>query len=131
LRGLLARLRTAEERARALEQAAQKSPPLPVLSPERPKGLRTGSRPKPAAAGWDADEDPDAPARGENRLIREIKSRYGSFVRERAGFDALTVLADVQTRLEDLPGLDPAELFDAAADLAALSLVLSRGLNEE
>jgi hypothetical protein len=50
-----------------------------------------------------------------------------SFVQERGGFDAGTVLADIQTRLEDLPALDAAEVFDAAADLGALSLVLARG----
>jgi hypothetical protein len=127
LRGLLARLRNAEERVRALEQNAQQLPPVALASPERVRRSELRSRRVDADADWDGEDDSEAPVRGERRLGREIRSRYLSFVQERGGFDAGTVLADIQTRLEDLPALDAAEVFDAAADLGALSLVLARG----
>jgi hypothetical protein len=125
LRGVLSRLRDAEERLRTAEQASQKVPP-PAKAPE-PLRSSTRSQRAPFRPGWEADDDPDEPARGERRLFGEIKARYAEFVRDRVGFDPAAVLADAQARLEDLPGLDPAELFDVAADLGALSLVLARG----
>jgi hypothetical protein len=127
LRGVLARLRNAEERVRALEQSAQQLPPVAAPPPERLRRSGLRSRQAEAQAEWDSEDDAEAKVRGERRLGREIRDRYLSFVQERGGFDAGTVLADVQTRLEDLPGLDAVELFDAAADLGALALVLARG----
>jgi hypothetical protein len=123
LRGLLSRLATAEARVRTLEENAQKVVPL-APPPERPRASRPRTRRPAAPAGWEED-DADGPVRGERRLTREIKERYLSYVRG-ASFDAAGLLADVQTRLEDLPALDAAELLDAAADLGALALVIAR-----
>lgn len=124
LSGLLARVRAAEERARTLEKTA---PAVPLLAqPARPRRAR---RELPAA--WENDDYGDAPVRGERRLAVEIKTRYAEFVQDRGGFDAGRVLADIQARLEELPGLDPSELVDAAADLGALALFVSRGQPEE
>jgi hypothetical protein len=68
------------------------------------------------------EDDHREPSRGEERLLREVRRRPRSFVAERGRWDPAAVLSDVEGRLGDLPDLDPAELFDAAADLAALAL---------
>jgi hypothetical protein len=125
LRGLLNRARASEERVRELEQATQKTPTLMLAAPAPRTTSR--SRRERIPPGWEGDDEPDEPARGERRLVGEIKSRYAAFVRDRTGFDPSAVLSDVQARLEELPGLDAAEVFDTAADLGALALLLSRG----
>jgi hypothetical protein len=56
----------------------------------------------------------------------KIRRRHREFVRDRGRFDPSAVLADVESRLCELPELDPGELFDAAADLAALALAVGR-----
>ncbi|HEY3496808.1 MAG TPA: hypothetical protein VGK73_19050 [Polyangiaceae bacterium] len=123
LQGVLARLNAAESRVRELEQAG----PPPVLT-AAPAPVRRSRRELPAA--WENEDDEDAPTRGERRLALEIKARYTEFVRDRSGFDAREVLADVQTRLEELPALDATELLETAADLGALALFASRGQRE-
>jgi hypothetical protein len=128
LRALLNRARASEERVRELEQATQKGPAL-VLAAPAPRAASRSRRER-IPPGWEGDDEPDEPARGERRLVGEIKSRYAAFVRDRTGFDPSAVLSDVQTRLEELPGLDAAEVFDTAADLGALALLLSRGSDE-
>ena len=90
--------------------------------------MRRARRELPAA--WENEDDEDAPTRGERRLALEIKARYTEFVRDRSGFDPREVLADVQTRLEELPALDATELLETAADLGAIALFASRGQRE-
>jgi hypothetical protein len=129
IRGLLERIAAADERARTLEQTSP-GPVIPgTLSIDGPR-WRAGNFER--ALRRDDDEvESDAPAAGEARLFREIRVRYQRLVRERAR-DTTGLLADIEARLGELPDLDPGELADAAADLAALSLVVARrgGLDE-
>ncbi len=122
LRALLERVATAEERVRELEHAGPTvaTPITVALEPSRPQVVST------ARALRDDDEnDDDARPPGEARLFREIHGRYQRLVRERER-DAAGLLADIEERLAELPDLDPGELADAAADLAALALLLGR-----
>ena len=68
---------------------------------------------------------------GDTRLFREIRARYQDLLRGRGREDAASLLSDIEARLDDLPDLDPGELSDVAADLAALALVVSRGGPDE
>lgn len=123
IRGLIERMAEIDARARTLEQQGP-SPGLPVtLSIDGPR-WRTTPFERPVRLEDDEIES-EAPAAGETRLFREIRARYQRLVRERAR-DASGLLADIEARLGELPDLDPAELADAAADLAALSLVVAR-----
>jgi hypothetical protein len=128
IRGLLERLAAADASARALAKAGP-APVVPtMLSIDGPRWRSSAERP----VRRDDDEiESDAPAAGETRLFREIRARYQRLVRERAR-DTTGLLADIEARLGELPDLDPGELADAAADLAALSLVVARrgGLDE-
>jgi hypothetical protein len=118
VRGLVGELKAVTARARELETELARTrgmPPLPFAPGPAPRTRRARS-----------DDDHDEPSRGEERLTREIRRRHREFVRDRARFDPSAVLADVESRLGELPDLDPAELFDAAADLAALALAVGR-----
>jgi hypothetical protein len=75
----------------------------------------------------DEDDARETRVRDEAPLFREIRTRYDRLARGRGREDASGLLADIELRLGDLPDLDPAELTDVAADLAALALVVSRG----
>lgn len=123
VRGLVTELKAATARARELEtelaRARGTSPLTFVASP--PSRARRSRR----------DDEHDEPSRGEERLTREIRRRHREFVRDRGRFDPSAVLSDVESRLGDLPDLDPAELFDAAADLAALALAVGRSPSGE
>jgi hypothetical protein len=77
------------------------------------------------------EDEQGEPSRGEERLTREIRRRHREFSRDRGRFDPYAVLSDVESRLGELPDLDPAELFDAAADLAALALAVGRAPSGE
>jgi hypothetical protein len=59
-------------------------------------------------------------------LFGEIRTRARELDRERPRPDPDAELGEIETRLADLPELDPAEIFDIAADLAALALHLRR-----
>jgi hypothetical protein len=118
VRTLVAELKAASTRARELETELARtrgSAPLPFSSGPAARSRRSRG-----------DDDHDEPSRGEERLAREIRRRHREFVRDRGRFDPAAVLADVESRLGDLPDPDPAELFDAAADLAALALAVGR-----
>jgi hypothetical protein len=118
VRALVSELKVANARVRELEAEVARtrgSPPMSFVPPAEPRARRLRS-----------DDDHHEPSRGEERLSREIRRRHKEFVRDRARFDPAAVLADVESRLGDLPDLDPAELFDAAADLAALALAVGR-----
>lgn len=118
VRGLVTELKAVTSRARELETElarAKGTSPMP-LSPAPEVRARRSRR----------DDEHDEPSRGEERLVREIRGRHRDFVRDRGRFDPAAVLADVESRLGELPDLDPSELFDAAADLAALALAVGR-----
>jgi hypothetical protein len=129
IRGLIERIAEVDARARTLEQTGPSPTTQVTLSIDGPR-WRTSPFERPVRLE-DDDVESDAPAAGESRLFREIRARYQRLVRERAR-DASGLLADIEARLGELPDLDPGELADAAADLAALSLVLARkgGLDE-
>jgi len=125
IRGLIERITRAEGRVRELEQATPPATPVAV-SLEGPT-FRSSRR---KSASTEADEEADAPnddapVAGEARLFREIRARYQRLVHERAR-DPQGLLADIEARLDELPDLDPGELADAAADLAALALAVRR-----
>jgi hypothetical protein len=122
LRALLERVATAEGRVHELEHAGPTvALPIPAaLEPSRPQVVSTAH-----AARDDDESDDDTRPPGEARLFREIHGRYQRLVRERER-DAAGLLADIEERLAELPDLDPGELADAAADLAALALLLGR-----
>ena len=123
LKALLGRVSSAESRVRDLEQAVP-SASLPVTVSIDGRGWRKGPFERPAPLDDDELEG-DATPTGEARLFREIRARYQRLVRER-GRDTSGLLADIEHRLGELPDLDPSELADAAADLAALALVVRR-----
>jgi hypothetical protein len=125
LKALLERMAGAEARVRTLEQSTPSpaSPPMAVSIDAR--GFRRGPFERPLPIDDDELEG-EAPAAGEARLFREIRARYQRLVRE-SGRDSAGLLADIENRLGELPDLDAVELADAAADLAALALVLARG----
>jgi len=123
LKALIGRVTSAEARVRELEQA-EPTRSLPVTVSIDGRGWRRGPFERPAHLDDDELEG-DAPPTGEARLFREIRERYQRLVRER-GRDTSGLLADIETRLGDLPDLDAGELADAAADLAALALIVRR-----
>lgn len=123
VRGLVTELKAATARARELETELARTrgtSPLPFVPGPAPRARRARN-----------EDDHEEPSRGEERLSREIRRRHREFVRDRARFDPSAVLADVESRLGELPDLDPAELFDAAADLAALALAVGRASPDE
>jgi hypothetical protein len=123
LRALVTELKQVTSRARELETElarTRETSPATFASAPSPRGRR-----------FRGDDAPEEPSRGEERLSREIRVRHREFVRDRGRFNPSVVLADVESRLGELPDLDPAELFDAAADLAALALAVGRALPDE
>jgi hypothetical protein len=123
LRGLVAELKTVTARNRELETELARSRGTSVVA--------FAAGPSPRARRSRAEDEHDEPSRGEERLSREIRHRHREFVRDRGRFDPSAVLADVESRLGELPDPDPAELFDASADLAALALVVGRAASSE
>jgi hypothetical protein len=122
IRALVAGVTAADERVRVLERS------LPTaLSPSTPLDGPTYRAAPLASRAHDEDEELDAPAKAaaEERLFREIRSRYQRLFYDRPQ-NVAELLADVEARLGELPELDAAELADVAADLAALALVVSR-----
>jgi hypothetical protein len=118
VRGLVTELQAVTTRARELETELARTrgtSPLPFVPGPSPRARRSR-----------AEDEHAEPSRGEERLSREIRRRHREFVRDRGRFDPSAVLADVESRLGELPDLDPSELFDAAADLAALALAVGR-----
>ncbi len=123
VRALVTELKTVSTRARELEAELARTrgaSPLPFAPVTQPRARPSRS-----------EDDHDEPSRGEERLTREIRRRHQEFVRDRGRFDPAAVLADVESRLGELPDLDPAELFDAAADLAAVALAVGRAVPNE
>jgi hypothetical protein len=133
LRELLERLSALSAQARALEQARVRELSTAPLAAIVEGAAWRASRASRARSETDDDEEreADAPAPSESRLFREIRDRYGKLTRGRGREDASALLADIEARLDDLPDLDPAELSEVAADLGALSLLLTRGSHSD
>ena len=131
VRALLERLASVAEQARAVAQGAARGvepgPSVVVVAPAASRASRRGRNERHDDEDEDAPLAPDAPASGEARLFREIRSRYQELLRGRGREGASALLSDIEARLDDLPDLDPGELGDVAADLAALALVVGRG----
>ncbi|HEX6766250.1 MAG TPA: hypothetical protein VF103_12250 [Polyangiaceae bacterium] len=105
VRSALDRLARADAERRSLEARlrGEPAPPIAEVRPLPPRRLRRDE-----ARDW-ADDEPDSeqPNRSERRFFKEIRRRAGE-------------LAEGRSR----PELDPAEIVDIAADLAALALRL-------
>jgi len=128
VRSLLERLSVLSAQARALEQAPRAVEPGPSPVEVANAAWREARGARRARERLDDDDAGiAAPVAGESPLFREIRERYQKLTRGRGREDAAGLLADIETRLGDLPDLDPTELTDVAADLAALALVVSRG----
>jgi len=128
VRALLERLAALSAQARALEQIPRAVEPGPSAIDVANAAWREAHGARRTREPLD-DEDVEvvAPVAGESPLFREIRERYQKLTRGRGREDAAGLLADIEARLGDLPDLDPTELTDVAADLAALALVVSRG----
>jgi hypothetical protein len=123
VRGLVTELKAVTTRARELEAELARtrgtSPAAFVAVPSA------------RARRFHGEDEHDPPSRGHELLSREIRRRHREFVRDRGRFDASAVLSDVESRLGELPDPDPAELFDIAADLAAVALAVGRSPVDE
>ena len=128
VRALLERLSVLSTHARALEQAPRAVEPGPSAVEVANAAWREARGTRRARESLDDDDVEIAvPVAGESPLFREIRERYQKLTRGRGREDAAGLLADIETRLGELPDIDPTELTDVAADLAALALVVSRG----
>jgi len=118
----LERLTRAEAERRALEARLAGEPQRPVPEPEPlPRRLqRTGG----VVANDDEELAAGRPNRSERQFFREIRQRDRELGKERPRPDPELELDDIERRLADLPEVDPAEIMDIAADLAALALHL-------
>jgi len=132
IRSALSELAEVRTRVQALEAELSRREVVklaPAPAPTRldtPTRRFTERRPTP-----DDDEDDEigAPslARAEPRLFQEIRRRYQELAGARSHFDGEALLLEISNRLDEIPDLDAGEIADAAADLAALSLRLTRG----
>jgi hypothetical protein len=118
----LERLTRAEAERRALEARLAGEPPRPFPEPEPLPRRRQRTA---GLVAIDDDELASArPNRSERQFFREIRERDRELGKERPRPDPELELGDIERRLADLPELDPAEIMDIAADLAALALHL-------
>jgi hypothetical protein len=119
---VLERLTRAEAERRVLEARLAGEPLRPVLTPEPLPRRRHSTG---GLVGSDDDElAAGRPNRSERQFFREIRQRDRELAKERPRPDPELELGDIERRLADLPELDPAEIMDIAADLAALALHL-------
>ncbi|HVR19401.1 MAG TPA: hypothetical protein VMS65_06890 [Polyangiaceae bacterium] len=118
----LERLTRAETERRALEARLAGEPPRPILEPEPLPRRRQGVRG--VVANDDDELAAERPNRSERQFFLEIHERDRALAKERPRPDPELALGDIERRLADLPELDPAEIIDIAADLAALALHL-------
>jgi hypothetical protein len=121
IRTALDRLARAEADRRALEARLTGEPPRAPREVRTPEPQR---RRRERAPLWNDDDDAERPTRAERRLFGEIHERARELERERPRPDLDRALTEIETRLADLPELDPAEIMDIAADLGALALCL-------
>jgi hypothetical protein len=102
---LLDRVTLLERRARTAEAASQRAPVAPfVISP-----VETDDE-------FDDDNDDD--------FMRAVQRRQRALARANYRLDA--VLDAIETKVDQLDELDPAELGDAAVELAALAQCMAR-----
>jgi hypothetical protein len=133
IRGALAGLAEARAKVQSLESELARREVVPLVAqpsqPSRSEGSRSRFGERRPTPDDDDDDAIGAPAlaRGEPRLFQEIRRRYQELSAGRSHFDGETLLLDIATRLDEIPDLDAGEIADAAADLAALSLRLTRG----
>jgi hypothetical protein len=132
IRAALTGLVEARAKVQSLESELLRREVVPVVaaSPQltRVEGSLRRFGERRATPDDDDEDDIGAPAlaRSEPRLFQEIRLRYQELSAARSHFDAETLLLDIATRLDEIPDLDAGEIADAAADLAALSLRLTR-----
>ncbi|HEX6765108.1 MAG TPA: hypothetical protein VF103_06510 [Polyangiaceae bacterium] len=129
VRSLLDWLARAESERRALASRAT-ADPAPVRLEPPPARPRKRSEDD----DWDEDDEgSEQKRRSERRFFEEIRKRSHDLEKERPRPDPGAVLGELETRLADLPDLDPGEISDIATDLAALALMLGpsrRGTDE-
>jgi chromosome segregation ATPase len=123
IRGALERLARAEADRRSLEGRLSEEPAR-VIPEARPVPLRKRRRDERRAFGDEDDLDADESNRSERRFFSELQKRARELGRERPRPDLDARLSQIETRLADLPELDPAEITDIAQDLGALALAL-------
>ena len=122
LRSVLERLERAETERRALQLRLAGEPPR-VLAEPAPAPVRRRRRDE-NGGFFDDELDGEPPSHSERRFFREMLARARALGGERPTADLEGALGDIETRLAELPGLDPAEILDIAADLGALALRL-------
>jgi hypothetical protein len=138
IRSALTGLVEARAKVQSLESELARREVLPVVAAP-PQAVRVDGSPRrfgerrPTPDDDDDDDEIGAPslARAEPRLFQEIRRRYQELSAGRSHFDGETLLLDIATRLDEIPDLDAGEIADAAADLAALSMRLTRGRSSD
>ncbi len=121
IRSALERLARTESERRSLEaklagDSARVSNEVRAPEPRRRRRER--------APAWNDDDDDGHPNPAERRLFGEIQKRARELEQERPRPDLDRRLHAIETRLADLPELDPSEVLDIAVDLGALALTL-------
>ena len=115
--------------ARGASCWGSRSAPSPEPEPLPRRLQRTGG----VVANDDEELAAGRPNRSERQFFREIRQRDRELGKERPRPDPELELGDIERRLADLPEVDPAEIMDIAADLAALALHLrpARDLDDD
>jgi hypothetical protein len=127
IRGALDRLTRADAERRSLE-ARLSEEPARVLPEARPAPARRRRRDEHQVFRDDDEPASDDPNRSERRFFSEVQKRARELGRQRPRVDLDARLSEIETRLADLLGLDPAEIADIAADLGALAVSLGPGV---
>jgi hypothetical protein len=130
-RGALSELAEARARVQLLEAEVARRDAVKLAPAPGPTRLDTPTRrftERRATPDDDEDDEIGSPAlsRAEPRLFQEIRQRYKELAGARSHFDGEALLLEISNRLDEIPDLDAGEIADAAADLAALSLRLTR-----
>jgi hypothetical protein len=132
IRGALSELAEARARVQSLEGEVARRDAVKLAPAPGPTRLDTPTRrftERRATPDDDEDDEIGSPSlsRAEPRLFQEIRQRYKELAGARSHFDGEALLLEISNRLDEIPDLDAGEIADAAADLAALSLRLTRG----
>jgi len=123
IRGALDRLARADAERRSLE-ARLSEEPARGFSEARPMPARRRHRDEHRAFGDDDEPESYDSSHSERRFFNEVQKRARELGRQRPRPDLDARLSEIETRLADLPGLDPSEIADIAADLGALAVSL-------
>lgn len=132
IRSALSELVETRARVQSLEGELSRRDAVKLAPAPAPTRLDTPTRrftERRATPDDDEDDEIGAPSlsRAEPRLFHEIRQRYQELAGVRSHFDGEALLLEISNRLDEIPDLDAGEIADAAADLAALSLRLTRG----